>query len=246
VGGLLVALAGCAFNRAHLNKAVLADHTPAAHTRDPEAAYQIRCPDVILLTVTSRPDCSGERPVGADGRIAIDGSVRLFVDGLTPAEVAAALVKQAGLPAGAVKVKVAQFRSQHLLLISPGSELQQVVPYHGPETVVDLLQRIGTIPEGSDLTDVRVIRAHVADAKPPEVFTVDLRAVVVAHDSESNIRLEPFDEVVLAQSQGSQLADCLPPWLQSAVGSKRPEPATPEKKPSQPSPPPPVTPPARP
>ena len=46
-------------------------------------------------------------------------------------------------PATKVHVAVASHESQHLYLVGAVDEQHQVVPYRGPETIVDLLQRVG-------------------------------------------------------------------------------------------------------
>ena len=87
------------------------------------------------------------------------------------------------------------------------------MPYQGPETVLDLLQRVGGLSPSAAPTDVQVVRAHVADGKTPEVFHVDLAAIVVKHDQQSNVRLLPFDQVYVGQSRRSTYVPALPPWL---------------------------------
>ena len=89
---------------------------------------------------------------------------------------------------------------------------RQVVRYRGPETVVDLLRRVN-LGNRAELGEVRVVRAHVADGKPPEVFNVDLRGVLVDRDGSTNIRLEPSDHIHIGQRQPCGVARCLPPWL---------------------------------
>ncbi|MFQ3652409.1 MAG: hypothetical protein SNJ75_19005, partial [Gemmataceae bacterium] len=91
---------------------------------------------------------------------------------------------------------------------------QRAVPYRGPETVVEFLQRVGGL-EGADLDEVTVVRAHVAEGLAPEVFEVDLEAILLKKDAQTNIRLAPFDRVYLAQTHRWRLHRCLPPWMRS-------------------------------
>jgi hypothetical protein len=98
------------------------------------------------------------------------------------------------------------------------------VAYQGPETVLDLLQRVGGLGSGA-AGDVQIVRAHVADGGAPEVFQVDLEAILRKKDQETNVRLEPFDQVYIGQSHRCLLSSCLPPWMrplfEGACGMRR-------------------------
>jgi protein involved in polysaccharide export with SLBB domain len=209
----LVLLAGCGASRAHLEKALLTDHNPAAHARDIEAYYPVHCPDVLDIQVAGRPSCCGSRRVGADGRITLADGATLRVDGLAPPAVGRAVARWAEVPAEKVSVHVAEHNSQFLYLFGEVSGLQRAIPYRGPETVLDLLQRAGGLTPGAAPADVRVVRGHIADGKPPEVFHVDLRAILLKRDQQTNIRLEPFDQVHVGQTHTSSFRCCVPPWL---------------------------------
>jgi len=60
---------------------------------------------------------------------------------------------------------------------------------------------------------VQIVRSHVAEGKAPEVFHVDLAAILNKHDLQTNIPLEPFDQIYVGQNRRSKLCPCLPPWL---------------------------------
>jgi protein involved in polysaccharide export with SLBB domain len=202
LGGAVLLPAGCQLGRAELNRTLLADRTPAAHTHNHEAGYQVRCPDVIEFTIPGKSAWSGPRPVHADGRVVFAEGIAFPVDGQTPPEIAGRLGGWLHVPARQIQVKVVEYRSQELFLLSPGSEVQQAIPYHGPETVIDLLQRVGGLPANAEADEIRIVRPHVADGKPPEVFTVNLRAILVDHDQQTNIRLEPSDQIHIGVSSG--------------------------------------------
>src|SRR5262249_15709504 len=112
-----------------------------------------------------------------------------------------------------VHVSVAQFRSQQIYLFGEVNGLQQAVAYHGPETVLDLLQRVGGITDGAAPRDVQVVRSHVADGRSPEVFKVDLAAIVLGKEQKTNITLEPYDKIYIGQTGRCKLGKCLPPWM---------------------------------
>lgn len=211
VAAFLLGLSGCAGSRERLHQALLSARHPAL-ARDLEAHYVIRCPDVLEVRVTPRPDLDGRRTVAPDGRIPLTPDLSSRVGGLTAPRAAALLARELRLPPGAVSVRVAEHRSQHLYLVGEVEADRQVIPYRGPETVIDLLQRTG-IGTNAVLTEVRVVRGHVADGKPPEVFDIDLDAVLLRNDPQTNVRLEPSDRVHIAQRRPSKVARCLPPWL---------------------------------
>jgi protein involved in polysaccharide export with SLBB domain len=205
--------AGCASVRSRFEQALLTDRTPAAHGGDAAALYAVHCPDVLELHVAGRPDCDGRRRVGADGFLSLGEAGPLNVDGLRPPEIAAALAERLGVAAERVQVGVAAFNSQQVYLFGEVAGAQRAVPYQGPETVLALLQRAGGLSPAAAPTEVQVVRPHVADGKTPEVFHVDLAAIVLKHDQQSNVRLLPFDQVYVGQSRRSTYVPAVPPWL---------------------------------
>ena len=205
---LLTLLAGCA---SKLDRALLADHNPAAHLADPQGEYCLHCPDVVEIAL---PGWSGEQTIGPDGRVR-PGGIAVRVDGLTPADACRHIAAQFGVDASRVHIRITGFNSQQLYVHSDVADLQKAVPYRGPETVVDLLQRTGGIGKGAAPGDIQVVRARVADGHPPEVFHVDLEAIVVRGDQSSNLQLEPFDQIYVGQTRRHCVACCLPPWLRS-------------------------------
>jgi protein involved in polysaccharide export with SLBB domain len=214
LGAALGLLAGCAAGRSQLEQALLADRHPAAHGADLAARYAVHCPDVLSVRVAGRPEWSGLRRIGPDGRIALDDAVSLRVDGLAAPEIAHSLAELAGLAPGPIDVRVAEFNSRQLFLFGEVAGQERAVPFRGPETVLDLLQRVGGITPGAAPGDIQVLRPHVADGKPPEIFHVDLTAIVLKHDQQTNVLLEPFDQIYVGQTRRSSFTCCLPPWLQ--------------------------------
>jgi hypothetical protein len=81
-----------------------------------------------------------------------------------------------------------------------------------------MLQRVGGITSGAAPTNIQVVRAHVADGKPPDVFQVDLEAILEKNDQETNVKLQPFDQVYVGQSRTSCIKKCLPPWMRPLYG----------------------------
>jgi hypothetical protein len=75
------------------------------------------------------------------------------------------------------------------------------------------LRRVGGIAPGAEPNDVYVVRAHVADSQRPEVFHVDLKAILLRHDDKTNVRLLPFDQIYVGESRQAQIDRWVPPWL---------------------------------
>lgn len=221
--GLCVLLlpVGCGSHRLALERALLLPDENAP-TRDLDGHYLVRCPDVLLIHAPQRPEASGEREIGPSGCITLFPGAEVEVAGLSVQDAGRAIARRLGSEA---QCRVAQFNSQQLLLIDPRGATQRAVPYRGPETVVEFFRRVGGL-EGADLDEVTVVRAHVAEGREPEVFPVDLEAILLKKDAQTDIRLAPFDRIYLAQTHRWRLHRCLPPWLRSLTerlqGPRRP------------------------
>jgi len=216
LGLLLTLLGGCAHTRPHVDQAVKADRGGAARNEGVGEQYVIRCPDVLEITVADRPDLPPRAAVGPDGRLDRDDLGRPRLEGQTAAEAAKAVAAALAVPPTAVRVRVVEFNSQQVYLFGEVLGQHRAVAYQGPETVLDLLQRVGGITPGAAEGDIHVIRAHVADGHDPEVFHIDLRAIAVGKDMSTNVRLRPFDQVYVGQTRRAVIDRCVPPWLRPA------------------------------
>lgn len=231
LGPILALTAGCAVHRSQLEQALQGDHNPAAHAPRAALAYEIHCPDVLEVQVAGRPQLCGLHPLRPDGCVSLGFAEGLSIDGMTPLQAAQAIADQLGLSPNQVQVRVHGYNSQVLYLFGEVRGMQRAVPYQGPETLVDLLQRVGGLNPGASVGNIQVVRAHVADGKSPEVFQVDLDGILLQRDQQSNIRLEPFDQIYVGESSRSRLSSCFPPWLrpfyETVCGLRH---ATPEKR----------------
>jgi hypothetical protein len=216
---LCLLLAGCAGPRGAFRRALRTDFVAAAHPQDLAALYQVHTPDVLEVRVTARPDCCGRRAVRIEGEIDLAPGEPLRVGGLPARQIAARIAKRLRVPESQVEVRVAEHNSQSLYLFSDDGGAARVIPYRGPETVLDLFRRL---PAQARLADgeVHVVRSHVADGNPPEVFRVDLRAILLREDLQTNVRLEPFDRIVIGQSRRARVLGQMPPWVRRAFGPR--------------------------
>jgi protein involved in polysaccharide export with SLBB domain len=177
------------------------------------ASYPVVCPDVLDLVIEGHPGLSGPHPIGIDGRLDLEPVGRPRVEGQTVPEINQQLAELLGMPRSAVHVSVGAYHGQCIYLVGEVTGLQRAVPYQGQETVLELLQRTGGITPGAEPEAVYVVRSHVSEGKRPEVFHVDLRAIVLNRDDATNLRLQPFDQVHVGATRRARVEKALPPWL---------------------------------
>src|SRR6516165_5532027 len=208
VGLCLLLLAGCALTRSNLDQALMSEKGSQVRNENVAECYLVHCPDVLALRVTNRRDLTGTRTVGPDGRIDLGPYGRLRVQGRSTAECARLIAREAGIAPARVRVQVAEYRSQQIYLFGQVNGLQRAVPYQGPETVLDLLQRTGGIMRGAEPRDVYVVRSHVANGASPQLVHINLPAILESQDQQSNLRLEPFDQVFIGETGPSSFEKC--------------------------------------
>ncbi len=222
---LLFLLLGCSSGGARVDLALQRTVLPGSAIPF-EKYYQVHCPDELAIEVTGEHPWQGRCRVEPDGRISLPPHGTVPVEGMPPPEIAARVADFLAVRPDQVRLQVSGYRSQQIYVYGEVAGVQRAVPYQGPETVVELLQRVGGVTPGASPGDVQVVRSHVADGRPPEVFNVDLAAIVLKKQTESNIRLQPFDQVFIGQSRRCCLAQTLPPWLrpifEQACGMKDP------------------------
>lgn len=213
---LLAACAGCATNRPQI---VAALDAHSAQSPQAAAAYSIACPDSVEIAVAGRPDLSGRRTVAADGTVLVGVPVR--IGGCTPAVAAQRIAAATGTTQ--VRVAVAAYESRQVFLLGPVAGSERALPYQGPETVVELLRRGGGLASGANVGEVHVVRSHVASGRRPEVFSVDLEAILLHDDAKTNVRVEPFDQVYVGESRQAFLARHLPFGTKSEIANPKSE-----------------------
>jgi polysaccharide export outer membrane protein len=224
---LLLFVLGCAappsFQRSWLSGSEISEPTA-----DQRAAYRVGCPDELEIHVSGQPELNQRVRVAVDGRIDLGPAGRLYVEGLPTPVIAEHLAHRLGIPAAQVTVRVVGYHSQQVYLFGEVNNLQRAVPYCGPETVVELLRRAGGLTAEAAPDHVYVVRPHVVDGTRPEVFHVDLRAILLQGDERTNVRLQPFDQVHVGETRRAKWERCLPPWLRPLLvrlGSLPPTPA---------------------
>lgn len=189
------------------------DPQAAAETPVPNAAYRIGCPDVLEITFRDYPQWDVMASVGLDGRLPLEQPGEPRVEGRTLEDVRYELAHMAGVSPDRVTVTLASARSSRIFLHGPIRGRSRIVPYQGPEPVIDFLRRVGGLPPGSKLNEVYVVRPNVAVGEDPEVFRVNVPRVLLDNDSTTNVPLKPSDQVYVGETRGSVFARVLPDWL---------------------------------
>jgi protein involved in polysaccharide export with SLBB domain len=208
------ALPGCATDRIAVERGLRATDPESPRRNDGVAEhYLLEWPDVIGVRMRLRPEMDGQYPIDPNGNISLGDYGQVRIEGHTLGEAAQRIAAETGQQPTDVELRIAAYRSQYLFLTGQVIGWQRTVPYEGQETVLDLLQRIGGITPGADLRDVYVVRTHLEESQRPEVFHVNLSAIVLKHDQRTNLRLMPFDQIYVGESRPAQLQRVVPPWL---------------------------------
>lgn len=210
----MVALAGCADCRFLSHKCPQPrDPQTAAETPAPDAAYRIGCPDVLNVSFADVPSWNVLAAVDLDGRLPLQSPGSVRAEGRTLREIQDDIAQLAGVPPERVAVHLAAPRSSRVFVHGPIRGRTRVVPYQGPEPVIDFLSRIGGLPPGSKLNQVYIVRPNVAAGGKPEVFQVNVPAVLIDGNTSTNVALKPSDEVYIGETSRSVFARVLPDWL---------------------------------
>jgi len=176
--------------------------------------YLVGFPDVLEIEVAGRDEFCGKAAVGADGRVFLRNGQGIRVEGHTVAEITRDLAERTGMSASDIRVRVVEHQSQQIFLMGEVVGWQRTIAYQGQETVLDVLQRVGGITPGAAPNDVYVVRSHLVDGQRPEVFRVDLDAIVLKRDTSTNIRVMPFDQIHVGESREARFIKCFPRWFQ--------------------------------
>lgn len=176
-------------------------------------AYRVGSPDVLTITVAGHPELSGNRAVEVNGCIDLGALGGVRVEGLTLAEIRDRIARVAETPHTDISVEITHFDSQRVYLFGQVTGEQRAVAYQGPETVTDLLRRVGGItPDGApDL--VRVVRQADRASAEPQVFQVDLQAILLKGDQSTNVQVMPFDQIYVPETRACRIGKCLHPLL---------------------------------
>jgi len=214
VASALLLLSGCAdLNLLRRKCPTPVDVETAADQPRPDPQYRVGCPDVLETIVPNRPGWEGVMAVGLDGRLPLEEGAGPRVEGLTLPEVRTAIARAARVPVDEVDVRLAAAQSARLYMHGPIRGRMRIVPYQGPEGVIEFLRRVGGLPPGSKLNDVYVVRPNIASGGKPLLYHIDVEAVLLDNDQQTNLKLQPSDEVYIGETRRSSFSRILPGWL---------------------------------
>lgn len=223
-GALVCGPSGCRQSPVHKDPSLA--RVPSTPLRELESGYTVQAPDVLALRVEGKPELPERLVVQNDGSIQLTPSVRVEVDGKTIPEISRRIADTFEVPTDAVELAVAEHKSQVIFLEGEVEGTARAVPYHGPETLVSFLKRTGGLTQAADGERILLRRANAAEGKAPETKEINLNRHLKNQVEANEVRLNPYDQVVVEPSRKSIVIECLPPWL---TGVKRkPQPAGPD------------------
>ena len=173
--------------------------------------YRPGFPDILDVVVAGQPESSGRFLLTPDGDIEPGKLGGIPVEGKTLPEIAQRIAEKAGVPVAAVDCRVSQARSRVIHVFGPAGSTPSTLPYTGAERVTEALVRAGISPL-EHISEVTVIRRNTATGQPPETVRVNLPGIN-AGDPQTNIALEPNDEIHVQSPNPSLITRLLPDRL---------------------------------
>ena len=210
---VVLVVVGCAARPrqdVHVVRAAASD--PVTEASPILTGYRIGCPDVVRVEFRKHPQRDCLTVVDLDGRLNLGKFGRPIVYGLTTDEVRETIANTGSISTDDVTITVVEPRAARVYLSGPDSGKRRIVTYIGPERVLDFLHRVEALTPGlTDIRDVTVVRRNVASGSESEVFPLDWSAVVLGK-SDSNVMLQPSDEVYVGEMRRSSFTRMLPRW----------------------------------
>jgi protein involved in polysaccharide export with SLBB domain len=185
----------------------------AVRAIEPHPHYRLACGDVVEVRFDTQPQWDALVAVSLDGRLPLGLPAEPRVEGLTVSESRDLLAQSVQIPPDAVQLRLVEPRGQYLFVHGPIRGRLRIVPYQGPETVLDFLKRISGLPPGTQLGQIYVVRPGVAQGQRPQVFRCDVRSALYGLPTLYNVPLQPGDLIYLGETGPSVLARFLPDWL---------------------------------
>ncbi|MCE9532500.1 MAG: polysaccharide biosynthesis/export family protein [Planctomycetes bacterium] len=205
---------GCTTTRTQIKQAIGGTAPPpVVREQTVEQTYRIGCPDIVEIVIEGVPDSSGQYVVSPEGRIALAAMENPRIEGDTTAALASRIATGFGIPEEQVRCKVVKHRSRSVFIFGPIEGGNREVLYRGSENVIGFIRRCGGLHPGADVRDIHVVRGNVARGEKPQVFAVDLEAILLRGDPQTNVLLQPFDEIHIGELPRSKIGKSLPSWL---------------------------------
>jgi protein involved in polysaccharide export with SLBB domain len=213
---LAVLLSGCVSTsrRDEVAKALGSGaRAPAAREVTVEESYRLACPDVVEIAVAGSPQSSGKFVLNAEGRIALEEMHNPRVEGETAGSLAKRVAVELGVSEDQVTCRVVRHESRAIFVHGAITGGDRAIPYRGTENLVSFLRRCGGLAPAADVRDVHLVRGNVASGGRPQVFTIDLEAILVRGEPTTNVLLQPYDEIYIGARPRAMIGDAMPDLL---------------------------------
>lgn len=167
--------------------------------------YVIQIPDILLVeSPRSLPDqpIAGPHLVKADGKINMGLYGQVRVAGLTVEEAKKAIEDHLSkdIVGAQVNVDVYSYNSKKIYVIADGAGFGEQVfhlDFTGNETVLDVVAKVGGIPQQSSKRRIWVARPNPKDEKDSIILPVDWIGIVKCGQSATNYQLFPNDRLYI-------------------------------------------------
>jgi len=202
----LVLLAGCS-HFTDIREGVLAAKDTPKRLEMINGIYKVGPPDLLTITVRDNKDLDTEVMVRPDGNITFPLLGDVYVDGLTPEEIAKKLDTDLANYVKDVEttVTVTGFNSKKVFLFGeverPGPQM-----FTGNMTLVEAVAGAGSVTRKSAPGRVRLVRG---DPEAPKVFKINLKDITMRGETEGNLQLKDGDIVFVPKNAWAIVGDSL-------------------------------------
>lgn len=211
---LLLLMGGCASKRDRVEQTLASGaRAPTVNDAAAEESYRLAFPDAVEIAVVGRPECSGRFAINVEGRLDIPSMQNPRVDGTTIPAVQYLIAQELDVPLENVHCRVIAHRSRTVYVRGAIDGGDRAVPYQGPESAVSFIRRCGGLQPSANFKDIHVVRSNLPLGSKPQVFAVDLEAILLRGEAKSNVLLQSFDEVYVGELPRAKLGRALPDFL---------------------------------
>lgn len=170
----------------------------AAFEAGAEDEYRLGAGDRIKVEVWGRPELSGPRVVGPDGRITVPVIGSVEVQGLTADEAAATLTRALSRAYRDVTatVSIEQYTANRVLVLGRVSN-PGVIQFDTQPTLLEAITKAGSLPVGGIGADKAALTRCAVFRGRDRVVWIDLKSLLTGRNLALNLRLRRDDVVYL-------------------------------------------------
>lgn len=170
----------------------------AAFEAGVDEEYQLGAGDKIKVEVWGRPELSGPRIVGPDGRITVPVIGSVAVQGLTADDAAQAVTRALSHAYRDVTatVSIEQYTANRVLVLGRVSN-PGVVEFDTRPTLLEAITKAGSLPVGGIGADKAALTRCAVFRGRDKVVWIDLKSLLTGRNLALNLRLKRDDVVYL-------------------------------------------------